>query len=43
MFRLILYQSIISRLPLTGSFNKLERRKTFSVEKIQTVAKLDEL
>ena len=43
MLRLILCQSIISRLPLTGSFNKLERRKIFSVEKTRPQTRLDEM
>ena len=43
MLRLILYQSIISRLPLTGSFNKLEQRKIFSDEKTLTLTRLNKL
>ena len=43
MLRLILYPLMISRLPLTGSFNKLVRRKIFSNEKTRTQTKLDEL
>ena len=39
---LILCQSIISRLPLTGSFNKLERSKISSVEETQTQNKPNE-
>jgi len=39
---LILCQSIISRLPLTGSFNKLEQSKISSVEETQTQNKPNE-
>ena len=39
---LILCQSIISRLPLTVSFNKLEQRKISSVEETQMQNKPNE-
>ena len=42
MVRLILCQSIISRLPLTGSFNKLEQNKISSVEETRTQNKPNE-